>query len=96
MTTIGLDAVVAKNVRKNHVIKKASSQKPTKHPKAILDLFREFPADDREFIKQLDKQFQKFGENIKIKVEKENVTNSKNIKRTIDGSLGWVALTDRF
>lgn len=87
-TIIGLDETLAKNVRKSHVIKKASSLKPTKHPKAILDLFREFPADDREFIKQLDKQFEKFGDNIKIKIQKENVTNSKNIKRTIDGSLG--------
>lgn len=52
-------------------------------------MFRDFPADDREFIKQLDKQFEKFGDNIKIKVEKQNATTtSKNSKRTIDGSLG--------
>lgn len=82
----------AKNARKTTAIKKATSQKPSKHPKALLDLFKEFPADDREFIKQLDKQFEKFGENIKIKVEKENATTSKNSKRTIDGSLGYVSL----
>ena len=85
---------MAKNIRKtkNQLTKKATSQKPTKHPKAIVDLFREFPADDREFIKQLDKQFEKFGDNIKIKIEKENVTTSKNTKRTIDGSLGLVSI----
>lgn len=80
----------AKQTRKTHTSKKASSQKPTKHPKPLVDLFSDFPADDREFIKQLDKQFEKFGDNIKIKVQKVNATTSKNSKRTIDGSLGWV------
>lgn len=80
----------AKNARKTHLLKKATSQKPSKQPKVLLDQFKEYPVDDREFIKQLDKQFEKFGDNIKIKVEKVNATTSKNSKRTIEGSLGYV------
>lgn len=72
-------------------VKKASSHKPIKSPKSIVDVFKGLPADDIEFIRQLDKQFEKFGNNIRIKVEKENRTTlAKNSKRTIDGSLGWV------
>lgn len=75
--------------QRNHLLKKATTQlKPTKGPKNLLDTFKNLPADDFEFIKQLDKQFNKFGNNVKIKIEKENRTTSKNIKRTIDGSLG--------
>lgn len=66
--------------------------KPTKGPKSVLDAFKTLPQDDFEFIKQLDKQFNQFGSNVKIKVQKVNQTaaalSSKNVKRTIDGSLG--------
>jgi hypothetical protein len=95
LVSITLTETTAKNLRKNHGMKKATSLKPTKHPKTIVDLFREYPADDREFIRQLDKQFAKFGDNIKIKVEKENGTTSKNTKRTIDGSLGYGYYTNQ-
>lgn len=71
-------------------VKKASSAKPDKSPKSIVDVFKGLPADDIEFIQQLDKQFEKFGNNIRIKVEQENRTTAKNAKRTIDGNLGWV------
>lgn len=81
----------AKSVDKGHH-KKASSAKPTKAPKSIVEQFRGLPADDLAFIEQLDKQFQLHGEKVKIKVERENTTtqtsgNGKNSKRTIDGSL---------
>ena len=65
--------------------------KPTKGPKNVLDAFKTLPKDDFEFIKQLDKQFNRFGNNVKIKVQKVNQTaesSGKNVKRTIDGSLG--------
>lgn len=81
-------AATIKPVRKTYLGKKATLRKPTKTPKAVLDVFKGLPSDDFDFIKQLDKQFQKFGNNIKIKVEKANATTSKNSKRTIDGSLG--------
>lgn len=85
--------VSAKSVDKGHH-KKASSAKPTKTPKSIVEQFRGLPADDLAFIEQLDKQFQLHGEKVKIKVERENTTqasgNGKNSKRTIDGSLRWV------
>lgn len=74
-------------------VKKASSHKPVKSPKNIVEVFKGLPADDIEFIKQLDKQFEKFGNNIRIKIEKVNRTMAKNSKRTIDGSLGWVNAT---
>lgn len=78
-----------KTVRTNHALKKATAQlKPTKSPKNVLDTFKSLPPEDFEFIKQLDKQFAKFGQNVKIKLQKVNRTTSKNIKRTIDGSLG--------
>lgn len=54
----------------------------------MLEAFKNLPADDFEFVKQLDKQFKKFGSNVKIKVQAVNKTTSKNQKRTIDGSLG--------
>lgn len=79
-----------KTVRHNHMMKKVSHLKPTKGPKSVLDAFKSLPEEDFAFIKQLDKQFKKFGDNIKIKIQKENrtTTQSKNSKRTIDGSLG--------
>lgn len=82
-----------KSSRKVIAVKKASSLKPTKLPKNIVDVFKGLPTDDIEFIKQLDKQFEKFGNNVKIKIQKENRTiTSKNSKRTIDGSLGYVII----
>lgn len=89
-----VNLVSAKTTRKNeHALKKATVHiKPTKGPKNVLDAFKTLPQDDFEFIKQLDKQFNKFGDNVKIKVQKVNQTaaasSSKNVKRTIDGSLG--------
>lgn len=81
--------VNCKTQRTNHALKKATTHlKPTKGPKSVIDAFKNLPADDLEFIKQLDKQFNKFGDNVKIKIQKENRTTTKNIKRTIDGSLG--------
>jgi hypothetical protein len=81
--------VASKNAEKPSN-KKASSAKPTKTPKSVLDHFTELPADDLEFIKQLDKQFKLHGEKVKIKVERVNKTSTdgKNSKRTIDGDLG--------
>lgn len=83
--------VSAKTTRAEHALKKATVHlKPTKGPKNVLDAFKTLPEDDLEFIKQLDKQFNQFGDNVKIKVQKVNQTtaSSKNIKRTIDGNLG--------
>lgn len=78
-----------KATRTQQSLKKATAHlKPTKSPKSVLEAFKSLPADDLEFIKQLDKQFKNFGDNVKIKIQKENRTTSKNIKRTIDGSLG--------
>lgn len=57
----------------------------------VTAAFKDLPADDLEFIKELDKQFKLHGGKIKIKVEKDNSTESaagKNSKRTIDGDLG--------
>lgn len=79
----------AKTQRIQHQLKKATTHiKPTKGPKSVLDTFKDLSADDFEFVKQLDKQFKQYGDNVKIKIQKENRTTSKNIKRTIDGSLG--------
>lgn len=82
--------VDCKSSRSNQSLKKATTHlKPTKGPKNVLDTFKALPADDFEFIKQLDKQFNKFGDHVKIKLQKVNrTTSSKNTKRTIDGSLG--------
>lgn len=78
-----------KNVRASQALKKATATlKPTKSPKNVLEAFKNLPADDLEFIKQLDKQFSKFGNNVKIKLQKVNRTTTKNQKRTIDSSLG--------
>lgn len=85
------NVVDCKKQRLNYQIKKATTHlKPTKGSKSLLETFKTLPADDFEFIKQLDKQFNQFGNNVKIKLQKENRTTAtgKNIKRTIDGSLG--------
>lgn len=69
--------------------KKATYVKPTKSPKSIIDQFRELPADDVAFIKELDKQFSTYGGNVKIQVAKVNDTlNGKNVKRTVNSDVG--------
>lgn len=72
---------------KYRAVKKATA-KPTKSPKSVLDSFKDLPADDQEFIRQLDQKYKQFGNGLKIKIQKENRTTTKNSKRTIDGSLG--------
>lgn len=74
--------------KQEKIIKKPTNLKPTKKVKSILDEFSGLSTEDVEFIKQLDKQFKLHGDKIKIKVEQDNSTASKNSKRTIDGSLG--------
>lgn len=75
--------------KKSALPKKAKYSKPTKGPKSIVDQFRELPAADVAFIQELDKQFATYGGNVKIKISKTNTTtNSKNIKRTINGDVG--------
>lgn len=58
----------------------------------ITDKFKDLPADDLAFIKELDKQFKQHGGKVKIKVENDNSTapgsSGKNSKRTIEGELG--------
>lgn len=74
--------------KQEKIIKKPFGLKPTKKTKSIIDEFSSLSTDDVEFIKQLDKQFKIHGDKIKIKVERDNTTGTKNSKRTIDGSLG--------
>jgi len=70
--------------------KKTKAAKPSKTPKTILDYFENLNKDDQGFIKDLDKQFNDYGDKIKIKIEKDNNTASnKNSKRTIDGELAY-------
>uniref|UniRef100_A0A182LX20 Uncharacterized protein n=1 Tax=Anopheles culicifacies TaxID=139723 RepID=A0A182LX20_9DIPT len=69
--------------------KKAHSLKPTKTPKSIIEEFTALPPADVDFIKELDRQFREHGNKIRIKVERSNATDGKNIKRTIDGDLGY-------
>ncbi|EDX00871.1 putative mediator of RNA polymerase II transcription subunit 26 [Drosophila yakuba] len=68
----------------------ATTKSTTKAP-ALTETFGNLPADDLEFIKELDKQFKLHGDKIKIKVERDNSTSSggKNSKRTIEGDLGY-------
>ncbi|KAH8394446.1 hypothetical protein KR222_005715, partial [Zaprionus bogoriensis] len=74
---------------------KTTTATATTKPPASLDAsFSNLPADDLEFIKELDKQFKLHGNKIKIKVERDNSTSSaaggkNNNKRTIDGELGY-------
>ncbi|KAH8366558.1 hypothetical protein KR084_003751, partial [Drosophila pseudotakahashii] len=67
-----------------------ATRSTTKAP-ALAETFGNLPADDLEFIKELDKQFKLHGDKIKIKVERDNSTGSggKNSKRTIEGDLGY-------
>uniref|UniRef100_A0A182SBD6 Uncharacterized protein n=1 Tax=Anopheles maculatus TaxID=74869 RepID=A0A182SBD6_9DIPT len=69
--------------------KKAHSLKPTKSPKSIIEEFTALPPADVDFIKELDRQFREHGNKIRIKVERSNGTDGKNMKRTIDGDLGY-------
>ncbi|XP_058116954.1 putative uncharacterized protein DDB_G0268364 [Anopheles ziemanni] len=69
--------------------KKAHSVKPTKTPKSIVEEFTALPPEDVDFIKELDRQFSEHGNKIRIKVERSNGTDGKNIKRTIEGDLGY-------
>lgn len=68
--------------------KKLKYSKIGKNPKPILDLFPGLNPEDELFIKELDKQFSTHGDNLKIKIQKENITESKNSKRTVDSDLG--------
>lgn len=82
-----------KTIRSNSL--KKAHLKPTKGPKTLLETFKTLPTDDFEFIKQLDKQFNKFGDHIKIKLHKVNKTSTlKNSKRTVDGELGVLGQDD--
>lgn len=73
--------------------KKASSAKPTKSPKSIVEEFTGLPPEDIDFIKELDKQFNEAGGNkLKIKVQRDNSSETRSSKRTIDGELGFVVL----
>uniref|UniRef100_A0A336M2H5 CSON009293 protein n=1 Tax=Culicoides sonorensis TaxID=179676 RepID=A0A336M2H5_CULSO len=88
---------IDEKIEKTSPIKKANSSKPTKSPKSILDQFRNLSADDKEFLKELDKQFALHGDKIKFKVERENITkNASNKKRTIDGELGYSYNQDQY
>lgn len=72
-------------------LKKGKPTKPMKPTKPIVDYFSNLTPEDKAFIKELDKQFNKHGSKIKIKVERENGTvTGKNSKRGVDGELGWV------
>lgn len=75
--------------KRNQALRKVSNHlKPSKASKDIVDAFKGLPTEDIDFIKQLDNQFNKFGGKVQIQVQRENRTNGKNIKRTIDGNLG--------
>jgi hypothetical protein len=83
----GLSAIA----KQEKIIKKPLGLKPVKNSKTLLDEFKQhLPADDAEFLKQIDKQFKLHGDKLKIKLERENTTKAynKNAKRTIDDSLG--------
>ncbi|XP_055639667.1 alpha-protein kinase 1-like isoform X2 [Toxorhynchites rutilus septentrionalis] len=88
LLTLGTNAAGEKKPEKKPT-KKASSVKPTKTPKSIVEEFTGLPPADVDFIKELDKQFNEHGNKIRIKVERENSTNLKNTKRTIDGEVGY-------
>lgn len=78
-----------KLMKRNQALRKVSNHlKQPKTSKIIIDAFKGLSTEDIDFIKQLDNQFNKFGGNVLIKVQRENRTNVKNIKRTIDGNLG--------
>lgn len=88
---LSLQLVELKSVEKGGTVKKASSAKPRKTPKSIVDQFSSLSTSDVDFIKELDKQFNIHGDKIKIKVEHENNTSTgegKTNKRTINGELG--------
>lgn len=89
IVAIHVNVSECKVTRHSHATKKAiGQQKAKKGQKSIVDAFKGLPVEDIEFLKQLDKQFKQFGDNVQIKVQRDNRTTSKNTKRTIDGSLG--------
>ncbi|XP_053951571.1 putative uncharacterized protein DDB_G0271606 [Anastrepha ludens] len=80
----------------SHMTTASTQNSKNKRKKVTADVtaaFKDLPADDLEFIKELDKQFQLHGEKIKIKVEHDNSTGEEKqtSKRTIDGELGYGA-----
>ncbi|CAD7086756.1 unnamed protein product [Hermetia illucens] len=85
--SICVELIIAKSSDKTYP-KKVKNRKPTKGPKTILDEFSSLSEDDKEFIKELDKQFKMHGDVVKIKVERDNST-VKNPKRTVDSELGY-------
>lgn len=74
--------------KKVSTLKKRPSKPSLKKVADITDKFKDLPADDLAFIKELDKQFKLHGGKVKIKVENDNATTTKNSKRTIEGDLG--------
>ncbi|XP_034490335.1 putative uncharacterized protein DDB_G0271606 [Drosophila innubila] len=91
-SAIGTQSSTTKPSKPRVKIATTGKTRTTKAP-ALDARFSNLPADDLEFIKELDKQFKLHGNKIKIKVERDNSTNSsgngKNNKRTIDGELGY-------
>ncbi|XP_013108492.2 putative mediator of RNA polymerase II transcription subunit 26 [Stomoxys calcitrans] len=76
--------------KKVSTLKKRPPKSSLKKVADITDKFKDLPAEDLAFIKELDKQFRQHGGKVKIKVENDNATlNTKNSKRTIDGELGY-------
>ncbi|XP_037931403.1 uncharacterized protein LOC119666193, partial [Teleopsis dalmanni] len=101
----GLDSNLYKSSEKTVYPKKATTLKkrptkalantnttlPTKIQKSnknIVEAFKDLSEDDLEFINELDKQFKVHGNKIKIKIEHDTAV-TKNLKRTIDGELGY-------
>lgn len=68
--------------------KKASSAKPTKTRKSVVEEFTGLPPEDIDFIKELDRQFNEHGSKIRIKVQRDNSSDTRSAKRNIDGELG--------
>ncbi|XP_038121231.1 putative mediator of RNA polymerase II transcription subunit 26 isoform X2 [Culex quinquefasciatus] len=69
--------------------KKASSAKPTKTRKSVVEEFTGLPPEDIDFIKELDRQFNEHGSKIRIKVQRDNSSDTRSAKRNIDGELGY-------
>lgn len=89
---IVIENAISKSIdeKKNAPKKVTQHGKSTKNPKSsIIEQFKGLSQEDADFVKQLDKQFQTLGGNLKIEVINENTTvANKNSKRTIDGNLG--------
>lgn len=74
--------------KKVSFIKKNSWKASLRKIANITEKFKDLPADDLQFIKELDYQFTQHGGKVKIRIENNNITETKNSKRTIDGELG--------